>query len=95
MCSEDLLCLGHSPGRKDLTLNSLFLIWGFIFSIGRVGIQVDGQGAIVNISDVFEGNQVAIFVKVKDFALGWVIKLNVLFFLVTFGGKYLEDGSCL
>ena len=56
---------------------------------------MNGQGAIVNVSDVFEGNQVAIFVKVKDFALGWVIKLNVLFFLVTFGGKYREDGSCL
>ena len=56
---------------------------------------MNGQGSIVNVSDVFEGNQVAIFVKVKDFALGWVIKLNVLFFLVTFGGKYLEDGSCL
>ena len=48
---------------------------------------MNGRGAIVNISDVFEGKQVAIFVKVKDFALGWVIKLNVLFFLVTSGGK--------
>ena len=55
MCSEDLLCLGHSPGRKDLTLNSEFLILGLYISIGGVGIQVNGQGAIENLSDVFEG----------------------------------------
>ena len=29
-------------------------------------------------------------VKVKEFALGWVIKLNVFFFLVTLGVKILR-----
>ena len=33
-------------------------------------------------------------VKVKEFALGWVIKLNVIFFPVTLG-ENLKYGSCL
>ena len=48
---------------------------------------MNGQGAIVNLSNVFEGKKVAILIKVKEFALGWVIKLNVFFFLVTLGVK--------
>ena len=56
---------------------------------------MNGQGAIVNVSDVFEGNQVAILSKVKEFALCWVIKLNVFTFLVTLGVLNREDGSCL
>ena len=56
----------------------------------RIGIQVNGQGAIVNVSDVFEGNQVAILSKVKEFALCWVIKLNVFTFLVTLGVKIVR-----
>ena len=47
---------------------------------------MNGQGANVTISDVLEGNLVAIFVKVKGNTFSWVIKLIEFTFLVTFGG---------
>ena len=67
MCSEDLLCLGHSPGRKDLTLNSGFLNLGLIFLFRRFGIvNVPAKGLCVHVSDDSEGLQVAVKLKVVD-----------------------------
>ena len=66
MCVEDLLCLGHSPCRKDLPLISGFLIVG-LFLFRRFGIvNVPAKELCVHVSDDSEGLQVAVKLKVVD-----------------------------
>ena len=62
-------CLPRTSQGETLIFNSIILSRSLIVSL-RIGDTVMAKGANV-LSDIFEGNRVAILIKVKDFALGW------------------------
>ena len=59
----------------------------YLFFRGNWDINVNGQRAIVIFSDVFLGAISRKFGQGKGDCISWVIKLNVIFFPVTLGGK--------